>query len=65
MNRNIKADLRGIGSKEKHLTGKSKRLLNSHNSYFRVWFNARIAALNICDSQLKKTASDASNGRNM
>ena len=29
MDRNEKADLRGIGSNEKHLTGKSKRFLYS------------------------------------
>lgn len=29
MTRNRKADLRGIGSSEKHLTGKSKRFFNA------------------------------------
>ena len=34
MNRNKKADLHGIGSNEKHLTGKSKRFFNSDYRHF-------------------------------
>ncbi len=46
-----RADLRGIGSKEKHLTGKSKRFISSNYTQF-----ARIAQCKYCRSEYMRFA---------